>query len=288
MTFNNTTPSNFFDTSANARATSSPFVDVFQPRDPTSSDITSATSINNYATQQRWLNTATNTLWELKSYNSANGITTANWIKIGGSNIVETLTGNNTSVQVPPTSFSSSPPNNIYVEGDGVYLTVTGDAATNTLTVSPAGGIATLYTEDTGTASAMSGNLNVFGGTGIATSGSGNTITITNTGSHAVPNYTNVTHAMSPYTVNVTTPPLDFYLSVDCSLGPVTLNFPNSPTFKQIWIVKDRTGNASVNNITITTPGGIVTIDESTSYLIASNNASVNLLANATPTYEVW
>lgn len=47
-------------------------------------------------------------------------------------------------------------------------------------------------------------------------------------------NYTNVTHAMSPYTVLTT----DYYISVDCSAGVVSLLFPNAPTFKQIWVVK--------------------------------------------------
>jgi hypothetical protein len=97
-------------------------------------------------------------------------------------------------------------------------------------------------------------------------------------------NYTNVNHAASPYTVLTT----DYYISVDCSAGVVQLNFPNAPTFKQQWIVKDRTGNAAVNNITLTTPGGTVTFDGLTTYTMNSNYQAVNLLANATPTYEVY
>lgn len=42
--------------------------------------------------------------------------------------------------------------------------------------------VATLFTEDTGTATPVANNLNIFGGAGIATSGSGNTVTITATG----------------------------------------------------------------------------------------------------------
>jgi hypothetical protein len=97
-------------------------------------------------------------------------------------------------------------------------------------------------------------------------------------------NYTNVNHAASPYTVLTT----DYYISVDCSAGVVQLNFPNAPTFKQQWIVKDRTGNAAVNNITLKTPGGTVTFDGLTTYTMNSNYQAVNLLANATPTYEVY
>ena len=111
-----------------------------------------------------------------------------------------------------------------------------------------------------------------------------NTITINATTSQFAFNYTNVTHAMSPYTVLST----DNYLSVDCSGGVVTLNFPNTPVAKQIWIIKDRTGNCATNNITITTPGGADTFDGQTSLVMDSNYMSLNLLANASHNYEVW
>ena len=318
MTFNNTTTTTFFDTLANARASSSPFVDVFKARDPTTSDITSETSINNYAIQQKWLNTATNTLWELKNFLTSQGITTANWIKIGGSNNVETLTGNSGGPVGPDGT------NTINVVGDGVYLTTVGNPPTHTLTIETAGGLATVYTENTGIAIPAAGNLNVFGTSPIATTGSGNTITISsdgtiattyveNTGS-AIPsggilnvlgtggitttgsgntitisgsgdtlNYTNVVGPIT-YVVLIT----DQFISCDPTAGAITLDFPNAPTFKQFWIVKDRTGSASINNITLSTPGGTVTFDGLTSYIVNSNYQAINLLANATPTYEVY
>ncbi len=97
-------------------------------------------------------------------------------------------------------------------------------------------------------------------------------------------NYTNVNHAASPYTVLST----DDYISVDTSGGVVSLLFPNVPASNRIWTVKDRTGTAAVSNISITTVGGAVTIDGQTTYTIASNYGSVNILANATPTYEIY
>lgn len=95
--------------------------------------------------------------------------------------------------------------------------------------------------------------------------------------------YTNVTHAMSPYTVLTT----DYYLSVDTSGGVVTLKFPNAPTTYQEWIVKDRLGDASISNISVTTVGGAVTIDGETTYELAGNYSSIQLLFNST-SYEVF
>lgn len=107
---------------------------------------------------------------------------------------------------------------------------------------------------------------------------------VTITFSGGASNYTNVTFADSPYTVV----PTDYYISVDCSGGPVTLNFPDAPTFKQEWVVKDRTGSSGTNNITITTPGGTVTFDGSTTYLLDDMYEAAQLIANATPTYEIF
>jgi hypothetical protein len=86
------------------------------------------------------------------------------------------LTGN-TGGAVPPDGS-----NTIFVVGDGTFITTVGTPGTNTLTIEPAGGLATLYTEDVGTATPSSGNLNVFGTGGITTSGAGNTITINGSG----------------------------------------------------------------------------------------------------------
>lgn len=118
-------------------------------------------------------------------------------------------------------------------------------------------------------------------GNGVTITNAANSITIAANGSAFA--YTNVNHAASPYTVLTT----DYYISVDCSAGVVTLKFPNAPTANQIWIVKDRTGNASTNNISVTTVGGSVTIDGQTTYTIAGNYGSIELLYNGT-NYEVF
>jgi len=96
-------------------------------------------------------------------------------------------------------------------------------------------------------------------------------------------NYTNVNFAASPYTVLAT----DYFLSVDSSGGAITIRLPNAPTQYRRFIIKDRTGNASTNNITYTTVGGAVLIDGATSKTITGNYGAVELLFNGT-SYEVY
>lgn len=139
-------------------------------------------------------------------------------------------------------------------------------------------------TGNTGGAVGPTGNnINVVGTGPILVTGSPGTSTLTISDNGAAPNYTSV---VGPTTYVVLT--TDYFISCNTSGGAITLQFPNAPTFKQVWIVKDRTGNASTNNISITTVGGVVTFDGQTTYKLVSNFGAVDLLANATPTYEVF
>jgi hypothetical protein len=118
-------------------------------------------------------------------------------------------------------------------------------------------------------------------GTGITITNGSNSIQIS--ASSSVFAYKNVNHGSSPYTVLST----DYYISVDPSGGAVTLNFQNTPTTYQTYIVKDRTGSASTNNISVTTPGGTDTFDGLTTYKITSNYGAIQLIYNGT-NYEVF
>lgn len=261
----NTTTSNELYAVANSTVSSSPFVVLFTNRDPTGNDL-------NYPIQKIWLNTSTNIFWFLKNFISNNGNVQANWIMFNQGIFVETLTGDD-AVVVDPVN------NNIDVLGNTV------SNGTNAKPVYfKSGGTGVLDLDVQVTEAAASSDINnaglaSFNDSDFSVDSNGYVSALA-----TVYNYTNVTHADSPYTVLVS----DNYISVDCSGGTVTLNFPNAPVFKQRWTIKDRTGSASTNNITITTPGGSVTIDGLTSYVMKGNFDAVNLLANATPTYEVW
>lgn len=79
----------------------------------------------------------------------------------------------------------------------------------------------------------------------------------------------------------------EIFISVNTSGGAHTINVPNAPNTGQMYIIKDRTGNAASNNITITTPGGTVTFDGATSLTISTNHGVQRILFSGS-NYEVW
>lgn len=95
--------------------------------------------------------------------------------------------------------------------------------------------------------------------------------------------YTQINHASSPYTVLTT----DYYISADPTAGVITILLPNAPTLYREFVIKDRTGTASANNISVSTVGGSVTIDGQTTYTLVSNFAAIQLLYNGT-NYEIF
>lgn len=130
-----------------------------------------------------------------------------------------------------------------------------------------------VYTGRTITAGA---NIEVTNG-----DGTGGNPTIATTAAQLVTAYTDVNS--TPYVVAAG----DNYLSVDTTTLAITVQLPNAPATGRIFTIKDRIGNASGQNITVTTVGGAVNIDGATTYPIVNDYDSINVLFNGT-SYEVW
>lgn len=125
------------------------------------------------------------------------------------------------------------------------------------------------------------GNINVIGaGTVLVTGNPGtSTLTITVT----TPNL-NVTFVSTTPYVALTT---DQWLAVDSTALAITIELPNTAPTGYVYNVKDYLGNAAVNNITVTTVGGVVLLDGSTTFVMNSNYQEASFLFDGT-NWEVF
>lgn len=292
-----TQPTSNLGYTANSGASSNNvFITVFEPRAPTSNDV-------NYPVQKRWFNTELATEYILTSFTTTASNTTANWVQIVGGLDVATKFDGDTGEAVPAlnTIVFTGSTTGLTFTGASNIMTLGGDlnvahGGTGSTTFNANGAVISGTTTTSAlTSLALTDGQIVIGsttgapaaatitaGTNVSIVNDHNSITISADTTSQTVHYTNVNS--SPYTVLST----DFYLSVDCSAGAITLNFPNAPDPNRIWVIKDRTGSAVTHNITITTPGGTVTFDGAATYVMKTNYQAVQLMANAAPTYEVY
>lgn len=80
-----------------------------------------------------------------------------------------------------------------------------------------------------------------------------------------------------PYNVLTT----DYIVAIDTSSAR-TILLPDAPTTGQVFVIKDSIGTANSNNISLTTVGGVVTIDGATTQTMSSNWQSVSVVFNGT------
>jgi len=121
--------------------------------------------------------------------------------------------------------------------------------------------------------STTTGSLIVSGGMGVASN-----VFIGGTMSVAGGNIAKVTSkafADTPYTALTT----DSFILIDTSGGAFTLNLPTAVNNQNIYYIKDKTGNAGTNNITID-GNGTETIDGALTAVISTNYASVSIFSN--------
>lgn len=80
----------------------------------------------------------------------------------------------------------------------------------------------------------------------------------------------------SPYVVL----PTDQFIGVNSNSIAVTILLPNAPATGTVFIIKDATGGAHTHNITVTTVGGVVTIDGATTFVMNTALEAAQVLFN--------
>lgn len=131
----------------------------------------------------------------------------------------------------------------------------------------------------------INGEINIIGSGGISVSGNAGTSTLTISDTSSGENFavTGLTNADSPYVVQGT----DYFLACNTTGGTIVIHFPNAPSKGDAFVVKDSLGTSATNAITVSTVGGTVTFDGTTSKLINTNYASIQIIFDGT-NYEIF
>ncbi len=158
--------------------------------------------------------------------------------------------------------------------------------------------VPTTFDADVGSATPAANILNLLGTANqVTTTAAGNTVTFSlpqSIATTSTPTFGGLTingfqvlKMTSPgaYPYNVLT--TDFMVLVDSAGGARTIRLPNAPTTGQNWVIKDDSGNAAANNISVTTVGGVVTIDGIATQTITGNWESINVAFNGT-SYRIF
>lgn len=74
----------------------------------------------------------------------------------------------------------------------------------------------------------------------------------------------------------------DYVVGVTDTTAARTMTLPSAPNNNQVFVIKDETGAASINNISVTVSGGSITIDGLTTVKLNSNYGSMTVYFNGT------
>ena len=97
-------------------------------------------------------------------------------------------------------------------------------------------------------------------------------------------NVTLITFADNQYVVGLT----DSFIGVNSSGGAIVIQLPDAPVEGRTFIIKDDSGNAATNNITITTVSGIDTIDGLTSFTMNTAFQSTQIMYAGSGAYYIY
>lgn len=197
-----------------------------------------------------------------------------------GANSIDLSVAGSFSDSFTTDSGTATPASGIIDIAGGTLMNTAG--ATNVVTINADDNVVGSVVTDSGTCTPSSNAFTITGSSGITTTASGSTLTIVGTSEQVVP-VTLLDNTDSTYTVLTT----DYYMSCNVSAGILDIDLPNAPTTGSVWIVKDSGGDAATNNITVSTVGGVVTIDGATSRVISTNYESLQFIFNGT-SYEVF
>ena len=136
-------------------------------------------------------------------------------------------------------------------------------------------GISTVTGNSGGAVGPTAGNVNIVGGTGITITGTpgSSTLTVSTNGTTTLAYYPAVA---TPLVVQTS----GEFIAVDTSTIAITIQLPNAPATGAVYTIKDFNGNANVNNISVTTVGGVITIDGVTTYIMNTPYSAINVLFN--------
>jgi hypothetical protein len=198
-----------------------------------------------------------------------------------GSNSIDLSTGSSVAISFTTDGSAATPSSGVIDIAGGTLLTTSG--ATNVVTINADDNVVGSVASDSGTCTPSSNTFTIAGSGGITTSASGSTVTINGSGEQVI-TITALTDANDPYTVLST----DYYLSCNVSGGSLSIELPDAPTTGKVYIVKDAGGDAAgVNTLSVTTAGGVVTIDGDTTRNFVADYECLQFVFNGT-SYEVF